>query len=298
MSIADECSKDTSPAQNDSQTCGSAEHTTLEQLTCLPADSPARTSAMPAAARGLTGSGRDSGQNTCESFASYDRDLCLWRTYQLCFTWDSGEFSESWPRAGMTRSGIAYRLSPLVPRISVTEFGYWPTPCSAMEAPNLGSNKVNGPTSLAQVARQMWPTPVANDDNKSVEAHLAMKARMNGGPRCAITSLNVAVKAAERGMWPTPQAHDAQKGYAERVGRFGTEHGGRNLNDWVQQWPTPTANRRSGLQSHGKNAITGQLNPTWVEWLMGFPLEWTDLKDLATPLSRKSRSGSRIGSKP
>jgi hypothetical protein len=26
----------------------------------------------------------------------------------------------------------------------------------------------------------------------------------------------------------------------------------------------------------------GQLNPTWVEWLMGWPLGWTDLKPLAT----------------
>jgi DNA (cytosine-5)-methyltransferase 1 len=29
----------------------------------------------------------------------------------------------------------------------------------------------------------------------------------------------------------------------------------------------------------------GQLNPTWVEWLMGFPLGWTDLKASVTPLS-------------
>jgi DNA (cytosine-5)-methyltransferase 1 len=27
---------------------------------------------------------------------------------------------------------------------------------------------------------------------------------------------------------------------------------------------------------------TGRLNPTWVEWLMGFPLGWTDLEDLET----------------
>jgi len=26
----------------------------------------------------------------------------------------------------------------------------------------------------------------------------------------------------------------------------------------------------------------GQLNPMWVEWLMGWPLGWTDLKPLAT----------------
>jgi len=25
--------------------------------------------------------------------------------------------------------------------------------------------------------------------------------------------------------------------------------------------------------------VSGSLNPTWVEWLMGFPIEWTELKD-------------------
>jgi DNA (cytosine-5)-methyltransferase 1 len=32
--------------------------------------------------------------------------------------------------------------------------------------------------------------------------------------------------------------------------------------------------------------IGGSLNPTWVEWLMGWPLGWTDLKPLATDKSR------------
>jgi hypothetical protein len=26
----------------------------------------------------------------------------------------------------------------------------------------------------------------------------------------------------------------------------------------------------------------GQLNPSWVEWLMGWPIGWTDLKPLVT----------------
>jgi hypothetical protein len=29
----------------------------------------------------------------------------------------------------------------------------------------------------------------------------------------------------------------------------------------------------------------GQLNPMWVEWLMGYPLGWTDSKAAVTPLS-------------
>jgi hypothetical protein len=33
--------------------------------------------------------------------------------------------------------------------------------------------------------------------------------------------------------------------------------------------PTPTS----------QDAIGGKLNPQWVEWLMGFPIGWTDLED-------------------
>lgn len=39
-----------------------------------------------------------------------------------------------------------------------------------------------------------------------------------------------------------------------------------------------TEERRSMAAGNG-----GQLNPTWVEWLMGFPIGWTDLEDLETP---------------
>jgi len=56
--------------------------------------------------------------------------------------------------------------------------------------------------------------------------------------------------------------------------------------------PTPTANRRDGLQSHGVNVVSGSLNPMWLEWLMGFPLGWTALEDSATPSSRKSPTKS------
>ena len=39
-------------------------------------------------------------------------------------------------------------------------------------------------------------------------------------------------------------------------------------------------------------AIGGSLNPTWVEWLMGFPLGWTVCEPSATPSSRKSPKSS------
>ena len=52
------------------------------------------------------------------------------------------------------------------------------------------------------------------------------------------------------------------------------------------QWPTPTSSehkyrlRGSSQASKNLNALHGgKLNPTWVEWLMGFPPGWTDLED-------------------
>jgi hypothetical protein len=68
------------------------------------------------------------------------------------------------------------------------------------------------------------------------------------------------------------------------------------------RWPTPTATawgstgQRQILQRRVDNGdITpaeklamsagngGKLNPEWIEWLMGFPIGWTDLEDLETP---------------
>jgi hypothetical protein len=194
---------------------------------------PARTSPSPERARALAASAAAYGRNTPELLAKYDLSTSSWRTSQLCLDGALSEFSETWPRSGLMRSGIAYQLPPLVRLTDETEFG-------------------------------LWPTPVANDDNKSPEAHMAMKQRMKGGPRNTITSLNVMVKATERGMWPTPHSNMSTGPW--RQGR----EGGPNL----------------------QTAAGGSLNPTWVEWLMGFPPGWTDLGPSETPSSRKSPKSS------
>jgi DNA (cytosine-5)-methyltransferase 1 len=100
-----------------------------------------------------------------------------------------------------------------------------------------------------------------------------MKQRMKGGPRNTITSLAVMVKAVERGMWPTPNSRD----YKGSPGAGLRERGGH---------------QSSLPASVGDSGANGRLNPTWVEWLMGFPLGWTDLGRSATRSSRKSRSSS------
>jgi hypothetical protein len=99
------------------------------------------------------------------------------------------------------------------------------------------------------------------------------------------------------GLLPTPGTQEGgpmppdtnyqpnQRSYNTRTGK----HVQITIRRYVEEWPTPTSDRYSGLQSHGRNAILGSLNPTWVEWLMGFPLEWTALEPSATQSFRRSR---------
>jgi hypothetical protein len=130
---------------------------------------------------------------------------------------------------------------------------------------------------------------------------------MRNGASWARTTPALPTSESESGSWPTPQAHDCHPGNPARVGRFGTEHGGQNLNDEVAMWPTPRASdgSKGGPNQRGSKGDLmlssavhqfstpcaeeakalgsgGQLNPDWTEWLMGWPIGWTDLKPLET----------------
>jgi len=39
------------------------------------------------------------------------------------------------------------------------------------------------------------------------------------------------------------------------------------------------AKGRGQASADQRHRLGGSLNPTWVEWLMGYPEGWTDLKD-------------------
>jgi len=63
--------------------------------------------------------------------------------------------------------------------------------------------------------------------------------------------------------FPTPTATDGRRGVETPEKKAQRNQTGVTLND--------------ALQAPG-----GQLNPNWVEWLMGWPVGWTDLKPLGT----------------
>jgi hypothetical protein len=92
---------------------------------------------------------------------------------------------------------------------------------------------------------------------------------------------------------PTPKASDAERGGRGEL--LALVRGKKTR----QMWPTPTvvtgtggaamckwggSGARKRLRSMvSDQEFNGALNPTWQEWLMGFPLDWTDLEEQATP---------------
>lgn len=93
----------------------------------------------------------------------------------------------------------------------------------------------------------MWRTPQAHNalqGPKSLEFYEQCQ-------RTNQSSITLTDQVRHADMWPTPQAHDSHGGDAKRVGRHGTKHGGRDLADYVQLWPTPHAQSHTGIGEHG-----------------------------------------------
>ena len=193
----------------------------------------------------------DSFTKLCELHNGSDQNTYCWKTSQLSLFGGLETFSESWPRSGMMQNGIAYRRPPLVRLTDVTGCLLWPTPTAMTGGTGVAPSHKNGThgwnlgaaanDSLSKKPIRMWPTPTTDTSDRK-------KPYAQGG-----TPLSLAVK-----IWPTPTASDGKGSPKNRF--LGSKAYRGNLREAV----------RTSEQS-------GQLNPTWVEWLMGFPEGWTDL---------------------
>lgn len=255
------------------------------------------------------------GPTQSESFAQYDRDGACWRTSQASLlTLTSEPFSDSWPKQGTMRSGRCFPRPTSGHHTSENDSGLWPSPRVSRgdytrdkgkkgaeratlsgavktwatpstrdwkDTPGMSRTGPDGRKREDQLARQvyaeMWPTPTTSDHKHP------------GNPRPPDTAS--AKGLAARARWATPRVEDGQCAGGHR-GKSDTLYsqivkspdGGTPTR---QTWTTPTkATAKGSTAGHGtrdlRPEVGGQLNPEWVEWLMGWPIGWTALQPLAT----------------
>jgi len=231
-----------------------------ELLTLYLGDFHARTLAQQEKALESKENDQECGEKWHASFTKFDPDSCLWKTHQCSLLGGLEPFLETWPQWGLMRNGECWEQQTLEQTIRGTESGL----LEKLPTPTCGMAKHSQLTSEAS-QREM---------NRSIQ--------VRGNP----SSLAIAVQA----KWPTPTAHMAKETNAP------SEHK-RNTPTLTAQanWPTPRTKGMcggSGAWEQLKTKTTiqeakamgagngGSLNPTWVEWLMGWPLGWTDLKPL------------------
>ncbi len=253
-------SKSTGRKCRSTKTCGRSRRKATTPSISSAAASHARTSASPAREPDSLERGPVFGMSSLGSLASYDPATSSWRTSQLSLLGGWEPFSATFPRSGMTRSGTLFQLQPLVRRTGGSGFGFWPTPDASMGT--------GGRVSAS------FPT-----------------GKRPNGTKQAIT-LNDAVR-----WWPTPKASAAGPDFAKTT-RSKT---GISLATAAAMYPTPTvqdASNNGGPSQYERNSLPlnavagGALNPTWVEWLMGFPLGWTVCDASGTRSSRRSSRSS------
>ena len=242
---------------------------------------------------------RASGVRWRELSVKYDQDLSLWRTHQCLFQEVLEESSLTLPRWGLMRNGeLSERTTP-EHLTSETESGCWlgtptasmsqrsedfaegrlPTPAEYVQkwpTPVSSDHKNRGPNSKQQGLSELvriWPTPSANnyeqtDLDKLLERRERIKSQGINGNGFGLTLAN-AVLIEERKTWATPTASEVRQGWQDRSrGKKGQQE---SLSTQVIK------------EAGGREATSGlHLNPDWTEWLMGWPIGWTDSKQLET----------------
>ena len=206
------------------QTCEPGHSQTLSGSTLSAGAFPVRIFPTPGRGQDLTASGQDCSSKPFAWFANSDRASLCWKTWQRCLLGDWTEFSGRWPRSGLMRNGIAYRLPPLVPLTAGKESGSLPfgTPtasekiATAYPTPNMGERfrRRHGGNLLESVAHHMWPTPSASQMPCEGTVRLCRKAWLDGNATLeeasAIAGRDVRKHQGKvPAMLPTPTVQDA-----------------------------------------------------------------------------------------
>ena len=241
-----------------------------EQLTLFPADSPASPSPWLESKR-AKGMIDTSGRRCSELSESCARVALSVKTYLESSALPPGRWLRIWSVQAITSSCSILKLR-------LSELG--------TDGPGYSSSE-----------SQMWPTPttvgctIASEKRINLIADGKTTFASNQGVHGGVSNLREHVLARTKGLWPTPRANEYKDTLQSVPPSRKKDPGKCNLTQRVameRMFATPCAADAQGPHGgeNGRSLRTGgagQLNPEWVEWLMGFPIGWTGLNVLETP---------------
>ena len=193
--------------------------------------------------------------------------------------WRSTRCYLTWKVSATPAKRLLFRLVPSMPRTGGTDAPLWLGTMTAsqtggthaLRSPERREGRTPSPAEFVM----MWPTP------NSCTASMDTTLKKSGDGRAKPNKLGWTVA-----MFPTPTRFDAECGDLKGKEYNGKSRHAMKLIQAAKLLPTPIASdwKNRGCRDYRKNRehqlqteVGGQLNPTWVEWLMGFPLGWTDL---------------------
>lgn len=222
------------------------------------------------------------GLPSSEFFARYNLDTRSWRTSQVSYLNPiSDECLGNWPKRVSILNMIASRRKRSARTINGKGSGLLPTPLAGRSTWQSNHGKRSW-TLRGMALRNQFPTPTAQD------------AKNSTFPKSQ-SERDSLIGSIMREKFPTPttpRPHDSEN----TAGKFMPGQNQKDLTWYVNHYPTPTANgwgseghrnklSRMDISDEEQRKMTsghgGQLNPNWVEWLMGWPIGWTDLEPLA-----------------
>jgi hypothetical protein len=222
----------------------------VELLTLYLEDFHALTSQSQEKGLELTENKAECGEKWHGLLAKFDQDSHSWRTVQCSLLEDLNESLQTLPQWGMTRDGELYLLPTLVQTTNENESGLWLTPST-----------IDIPTRSAESMKKRLEYRKKIGRNGVNAGCLSEQVEWSGtGPPIGYIT---------KETWPTPTANMHKGSSAAVIRKDGQDRSWGSLHYAVEQVTN----------------IGGRLNPTWVEWLMGWPLGWTDLKPLETDKS-------------
>ena len=280
-----------------SQSGTTLKHSTEEigvgKLTLYAEASPAKTLVAQAKVPGLREREADCGASSPALLARYDPATRLWKTRQCSQDAGSGECLEIWPKWGTMRNGQCFLRPTLELRTCASASGFWRTPeCSkggtiSREAlSRIANGNWKRPSGAVMQLRlqdqvrepRLYPTPNCSGLDGGSNSRKANKKRgihqmFYSTPTCRTSkrsrrfqssspNMGEVEEAELRKMYPTPKCQDSRAALTDR--------GKCNLGEVVHGGELTPQTREA------------RLNPNWVEWLMGWPIGWTDLRPSAT----------------